>query len=83
MHHNGGSKLYKDFANSGLEPVEKSADESVDESADESTDKSADESVQESTDLTNTRICREYKTGIPCTHPKCTFAHSFEKFRLH
>ena len=31
--------------------------------------------------LTCTRVCNEFKTGQKCTHPKCTFAHSFDQLK--
>ena len=26
-------------------------------------------------ELKCTRVCNQFKTGVPCTHPNCTFAH--------
>ena len=31
--------------------------------------------------LACTRVCNEFKTGQKCTHPKCTFAHSFAQLK--
>ena len=35
----------------------------------------------DASELKCTRICNEFKTGKPCTHPNCTFAHSLSQFK--
>ena len=61
----------KEWSESSLKPGETYPEETDIKVHDEETVKP---------DLTCTRICNEFKTGIPCTHHKCTFSHSFATF---
>ena len=60
----------KEWSESGLKPAETC----------EETDTKVHYEEIVKPDLTCTRICNEFKTGIPCTHHKCTFSHSFATF---
>ena len=70
-----------DLANNMMSTKSRAADPTLEHQASEDDERTlafqamkAQQDINPS-ELKCTRVCNQFKTGVPCTHPNCTFAH--------